>query len=281
MTSPSLRQASVPRGRDIGSAGEIVRRHDPDRFLTALFAPAAKRGTLLVLYAFNHELARAREVASDPHIALIRLQWWREVVEGTAKRHEIAAPLAAALDAGELARDDLLALLDARETEADAAIPTLAEWRDYLRGTAGGLMVAAARLLGASEPEAVRPLGAAYGAAGVLRSVRALARSGRCLLPEDTLARHGLSPEAVTGAPGAAGLASVRKELAGEGRAMLRDGARARVEKRAIASVLPAVLAARDLRRIEAASGPRGLGDRIAVMLAAARGRLPSALGEQ
>jgi phytoene synthase len=41
----------------------LVRRHDPDRFLTALFAPPAKRDALLTLYAFNHELARAREVA--------------------------------------------------------------------------------------------------------------------------------------------------------------------------------------------------------------------------
>ena len=34
------------------------------------------------LYAFNHELARAREAVSEPPLALIRLQWWREVVEG-------------------------------------------------------------------------------------------------------------------------------------------------------------------------------------------------------
>ena len=44
----------------------LVRRHDPDRFLTALFAPPDRRDALLVLYAFNHELARAREVASEP-----------------------------------------------------------------------------------------------------------------------------------------------------------------------------------------------------------------------
>ena len=60
----------------------LVRRHDPDRFLTALFAPPDRRDALLTLYAFNHELARAREVASEPPLALIRLQWWREVVEG-------------------------------------------------------------------------------------------------------------------------------------------------------------------------------------------------------
>src|SRR6201993_4547541 len=89
----------------------LVRRHDPDRFLTALFAPPDRRDALLTLYAFNHELARAREVVSEPPLALLRLQWWREVVEGAARRHEVAEPLAAAIDAGDFDRADLLALI--------------------------------------------------------------------------------------------------------------------------------------------------------------------------
>ncbi len=281
MIAPLPRQASARPGPGLSAAGESVRRHDPDRFLTALFAPAARRETLLLLYAFNHELARAREVVSEPYVAIIRLHWWREVVEGTSKRHEIAEPLAAALAAGDLAREDLLALIDAREVETDPGIPTVELWREYLRGTAGGVSVAAGRLLGAPDPEALRPLGAAYGAAGVLRSARTLARCGRCLLPQDSLARHGLSPEAVILTPDAPALAPVLEELAREGRTMLQDGARVAVGREAIASVLPAVLADRDLRRIGAEPEPRGLGDRLAVTAAAYRGRLPSALGEQ
>ena len=178
---------------------DVVRQHDPDRFLAALFAPASARETLFVLYAFNHELARAREVVSEPHLALIRLHWWREVVQGMHKHQPLAEAVRAALDSGALAAEDLLGMIDAREAEADPDIPTLEAWRAYLLGSAGGLAVAAARALGAEAPEAVRPLGAAYGAAGVLRSVPALAPHGRCLLPADVLARHGLSVEAVCG----------------------------------------------------------------------------------
>src|ERR1700735_1584194 len=116
----------------------LVRRHDPDRFLTALFAPPRHRDALLTLYAFNHELARAREVASEPPLALIRLQWWREVVEGEPKRHEVASPLLAAITAGALRRADLLAIIEARETEAYAAFETLDEWRAWLLAGAGG-----------------------------------------------------------------------------------------------------------------------------------------------
>lgn len=246
---------------------ELVRKHDPDRFFTALFAPGEKRAALFTLYAFNHELARARDVTREPHMALIRLQWWREVVEGAARQHPVATPLRALLAAGVLRADDLEGMIAAREAEAED-IATLADWRFYLLGSAGGLMVAAGRLLGMAESEALRPLGAAYGAAGVLRSVFALARQGRCLLPVDVLARHELSPEAVVGGadPRQAILA-----LAETGRELLRPVA---VPKPAIAAVLPVVLARRDLARPLAAPTPRGIGDKLAVTRAALTGRL-------
>src|SRR5580658_7857725 len=231
---------------------DFVRRHDPDRFLTALFAPPDRRPALLALYAFNHELARAREAAHEPALALIRLQWWREVVDGAPRAHEVATPLAAALSDGGLARADLLALIGAREVETDPAIATLDDWLAYLRGTAGGVAVAAARLLGATAPEALRDLGAAYGAAGVLRAVPALARQGRCLLPADVLAAHGLSPEAmpesVLRTPAAPAVQAVLATLAVTGRSLLNDAPR-RLPRPVIAAALPAVLARRDLSR--------------------------------
>jgi phytoene synthase len=261
---------------------EFVRRHDPDRFLTALFAPAARRPALLALYAFNHELARAREAVHEPALALIRLHWWREVVEGAVRQHEVATPLAAAIADGGLAREDLLALIDAREVEADPCIGTLDAWLAYLRGTAGGVAVAAARSLGAEMPEALRDFGAAYGAAGVLRAVPVLARQGRCLLPVDVLAAACLSPEAVIDAPDTPAVRAVSGSLARSGEALLAAGLR-RLSRPVIAAGLPAVLARRDLARIVtrqdqgravAEMQGRGIGDRLAVVLAAARLRI-------
>src|ERR1700760_4522985 len=99
---------------------ELVRRHDPDRFLTALFAPPDRRDALMTLYAFNHELARAREAVSEPPLALIRLQWWREVVEGARRSHEVATPLGDAIARGLLLPRDLLPVIEARELEAES-----------------------------------------------------------------------------------------------------------------------------------------------------------------
>jgi phytoene synthase len=251
----------------------FVRRHDPDRFLTALFAPAERRDALLALYAFNHELARAREAASESAVALIRLQWWREVVEGAHRSHEVATPLTRAIESGALDRGMLDAIIEAREAEAEPAIATLADWRAWLLGVAGGVAVAAAHVLGATKPETLRPLGAAYGVGGVLRGVPALAGQRRCLLPADVLAAHGLSPEGVVLQPDTPHLRPVLLELAREGRALLAAGPR-RLPRSVVAAALPAVLARRDLRRVPLPARPRGLGDRFAVMRAGLTGAL-------
>lgn len=250
----------------------LMRRADPDRFLTSLFAPASRRDALLTLYAFNHELARAREVASEPALALIRLQWWREVVEGARRAHEVATPLSEALRAGALDANLLLPLIEAREQEAYADFATEAVWRTWLLQGAGGLAVAAAAAVGAADPECCRPYGAAYGVAGILRSGAALAARQQCLLPADVLARHDLAPEGFVADPRGRAALAAQREIVAAGMGWL---ALARpLPKEAVPAALPAVLARRDLVRWPAAPGPRGIGDRLAVTWAGLTGRL-------
>ena len=64
------------------ACAEIVKRGDPDRFLAAMAAPPDARRILFPLYAFNVEVARAPWVTAEPMIAEMRLQWWRDSVEG-------------------------------------------------------------------------------------------------------------------------------------------------------------------------------------------------------
>jgi phytoene synthase len=252
--------------------GETLRRHDPDRFLTVLFAPPERRETLITLFAFNHELARARDVASQTLLALIRLQWWREVVEGEAKPHEVATPLAAMLADGRLDRTTLLSLIEAREAEVDGDFPTMAVWARWLLAGAGGLAVAAGIALGVTDPamlEGLRLRGAAYGVAGLLRSRFVLARQGRAPWPGDLL-------EDAAADPLDPAMMAVFERLAGQGRAWLTEAASLPpVPRPAIAAALPGVLARRDLRRpLVTQIRERGLGDRLAVTMAALRGRV-------
>ena len=272
MTDPSGAGASHPGLSDVGG---IVQRHDPDRFLTALFAPAARREALFVLYAVNHELARAREAVSNPMLALIRLQWWREVAEGARRRHEVAGPLGAALDDGRLLAADILEMIEGREAEA-GEIEDVPAFRAYVLATYGGVAVAAGRALGLEDGpglDALRSLGAAYGVSGVLRSVAALARQGRCLMPLDLLAQAGLGAADVIAGSAGDRMAPVQAALTGIGREMLASGTMAGVPRAGIAAALPAVLARRDLGRA-GPFGPRGIRDRLAVSWAAMSGRV-------
>lgn len=253
---------------ELSPCGAIARRHDPDRFFCALFAPAEKREALFTLIAFNHEIARAREAAHNPMIALIRLTWWREAVEEAvagrpARKHEVAAPLHAAIRAGALDAEGLIAMAEAREAEMEEeGIPTTAALHAYLRGTAGGFAVVAGRLLGA--PPALLPAlqqgGALYGLAGLLRAVPALAGQGRCLLPTELVVPEVVIAEPATAAPAIRALAADAPPVPS-----LRGLPRA-----AIAAALPLTLARRDLRRLaRGREVRRGLGDRLAVLFAA------------
>ncbi|WP_297492136.1 squalene/phytoene synthase family protein [Acidocella sp.] len=224
-----------------------LRHADPDRFFCTIFAPPDKREALALLYLFNHELARAREVASEPVLALIRLQWWREVVEGERKKHDIATPLSAALEAGWFEPEDLAGLITARMAEADD-IADFPAFLAYARGTGGRLARMAGKWLGADSPE-VEDLGTAYAIAGILRARAYHARQGRSLLPVD-----GTAPDILA--------AHAEKLLT------------IQPPRLALPAALPAAFARRDLARPTEVPHARSLWDRLAVLRSALTGRV-------
>src|SRR6185312_14538781 len=95
-----------------------VRATDPDRYFSSLFAPAPHRPYLHALYAFNHEVAHVAESVREPMLGAIRLEWWRETVEGASKgaprNHDVARALAALFAARGLALADFEGLIAAR-----------------------------------------------------------------------------------------------------------------------------------------------------------------------
>ncbi|MCX7933105.1 MAG: squalene/phytoene synthase family protein [Rhodovarius sp.] len=258
----------MPAG--LSEIGAFVRRHDPDRFFCALFAPPEQREALFALIALHHELGRVRAAASHPLAAAIRLQWWRDAIAAsTPPRHEVATPLHAAIRAGLLDREALLAMVDAREVElAEEGIATRTEFTAYLRRTHGALAVAAGRLLGAAAQElaALEAIGTLQGLAGLLRAAPLWAARGRCLLPRDALAEAGLDPQAALAEP---------ERLTPVIRALAREAAPPLPRPwppRLLAAALPAVFARRDVRRLAAGrAAQRGTADRLAVLWAALR----------
>jgi 15-cis-phytoene synthase len=207
----------------------VVRAADKDRYLASLFAPAAARQHLHAIYAFASEIARVREAAREPLPGEIRLQWWRDVLEGEGRGEVSANPVAAALldtvVRCVLPRARLIALIDAHAFDLyDDAMPSLTDLDASAEHTCGILFALAAQILGGTDRAdaivaAATPAGIAYGVAQRLRTFpRDLARR-QLFVPLDLLAQHGVTREEIEARQNAAGL---RGALAA-----LRDHARA------------------------------------------------------
>lgn len=167
------------------ACAELVERGDRDRFLATMAAPPAARAVLFPLYAFNLEVARAPWVASEPMIAEMRLQFWRDVVEeigqgATPRAHEVVQPLANAVRGADAGLLD--ALIAARRWDVYRdAFEDAAHFERYIDATSGNLAWVAARALGAeAAAEApLRDMAHAAGVASLLRAVPELEARGR------------------------------------------------------------------------------------------------------
>jgi phytoene synthase len=248
----------------VSGPAAVVRRHDRDRYQTALFAPSDRREALFALYAFNYEVARVREVVTQPMLGRIRLQWWREVIAAVyagapARRHEVVQPLAAAIVALSLSRGLFDRIIDMRERDLDDAPPAdLAALVDYAEGTSSALLHLALEALGTAEPgtvAAAREIGIAYALAGLLRSMPFHAAAGRCHIPRDVAVRAGLDPAAYARRRDTPALRRAASELAEAAAAHLASGRRGigRIPRRGLAALLPAVIADRYLLRLKRA----------------------------
>ena len=215
----------------------LARQHDFERYLATLFAPRRQRPALWILLAFNAEIARTREIVSEPAIGSIRLQWWREVLEaaaadGPVRAHEVAAPLTAALHDGRLDAAPLEALIDGRERDLDdAPMADETALRDYAGRTGGALAEAMALAAAGGRTSdaarlSARALGTGWALTGILRAAGFHAARGRQLLPQSVLTAGGAGPRdlverrATPGVRAAAGTvaAMARNRLAAAGR---------------------------------------------------------------
>ncbi len=178
-----------------------TKKHDYDRFLITLFAKSEIREDLYSLYAFNHEVAKIREAVSEPMLGEIRLQWWREAIEGIAegkpRNHEVVLPLNAAFHRHGLTADMFMRVIDARAADIYDENPAeLSDFESYLGNTSGNLMEIAAWMLGEREQRVLsltHDLGLVWGLIGTLRALRYQISLNKLSLPQDLLDEYGVS----------------------------------------------------------------------------------------
>jgi 15-cis-phytoene synthase len=240
----------------------VVRAADKDRFLAALFAPADRRRHLFALYAFNGELARVRELAREALPGEIRLQWWRDVLDGEARGEVTANPIAAALldtvATCKLPRDPLIRLIDAHGFDLyDDAMATLAALDAYGRDTDGALMSLAARILaGDGAAAAAASAGVACAVTRRLRSFPADVARRQMFVPQEH--RHGISRAAIEARQNSPELRAALADLRAHARnafAAFRHAA-AELPERAAPAFLAAAVVPAWLGRLERAADP-------------------------
>ncbi|MCJ2096376.1 squalene/phytoene synthase family protein [Methylobacterium sp. J-072] len=244
---------------------QLVRDGDPDRYYATLFAPAAARPHLFALYAFSLTIARVREAASNPMAGEIRLQWWRDALQGEARGDVRANPVAAALEeairVNRLLRQPFVDLIDARVFDLyEDPMPRVNDLEGYCGETASALFRLASLVIGnGTEPGgagAAGHAGVAYGLTGLLRALPWHARSGQVYLPAEVLARYGVTREDITSGRGGPGLRRACADLRDLARTHLKafEAARPAIAPLAGTAFLPVALVEPYLATMERAS---------------------------
>jgi len=243
---------------NLSACALAVKRFDRDRWFCALFAPAACREDLLALYAFNAELALVADKVSEPMLGEIRLQWWREAIEGiyggSARRHDVVEALAGAIDRHDLKKEDFDRLIDARAADLETAPPAdLVALEAYAHGTSVPLMRLSLEILGVREQaaDAAAEAGAVgYALTGILRATGHLLAGGRVLLPASTMSQAGLAAGDLRAGRGGPALCEAARAVAELARRRIDEARKlsADVPRRAVPALLPVALAASDLR---------------------------------
>jgi phytoene synthase len=245
-------------------AGEVS-RHDPERFLTALFAPDRCRESLLALYAFNLEIAKIREVVSEPMLGEIRLQWWREAIEeiyeGTPRRHAVVEALADAVRSADLPREPFDRLIDARAMDlAEDPPATLDMLERYAADTSSVLQHMVLRVLGVEDGgaedgasrDAAGKIGVAWALIGLIRAMGFHVRKKRVYLPAELIERHGIVRLDLMELRRSDALCGAVRELSERASALLAEARlrRREIPRAALPALLTAPLSDSHLRRI-------------------------------
>jgi len=281
----------TPTGDGPSPLADELRAADYDRWLTTLFAHPADRPALVALYAFNHEAAKTRERVSEPMAGEIRLQWWRETIEGlyagAVRRHPVAEALAPVVRERALPQAELLEILAARDADLyDDSTKSFDELLAYADGSAGALAVLAMRVCGAQAADALaaaRLLGRGWALTGLLRALAFQAAMGRTSLPRAELEAAGIAPETLFAGRFPEAAKPLARRMAETARASIaesrqRSGA---IGRRALSPMLLAPLAEDYLARFDRAGGDPfaadfssgALGRQIRLAWAAARRR--------
>ena len=164
------------------------------------FLPPERRRAITALYAFCREVDDVVDEVADPGVARLKLAWWRNqlaAVFGGQPQHPVALALVATVAAFNLREEHLQAVIDGMTMDLDQnRYRDFANLERYCDRVAGVVGLMSAQIFGyeqAATRDYARTLGIAFQLTNIIRDVGEDARRGRIYLPQDELARHGVT----------------------------------------------------------------------------------------
>ncbi|MCL2384648.1 MAG: squalene/phytoene synthase family protein, partial [Alphaproteobacteria bacterium] len=223
-------QVPPTRAGDYAYCEDLLRRDDRDRWLASFFIPPLQRPHIHALYAFSLEIARVREITSEPLLGEIRLQWWRDAIDGQdhtgAEANPVYAALLDTINRFSLPKHPLLELIDARLQDLyDEPIEKTAALEKYAEATTASLFLLAMQIL---DPEAAvtglglaKHAGIAYSLTGLLRALPWHCARGQLFIPAEIFRKHGLEGQDILDGRNSPGIHAALADLRGLARAHL------------------------------------------------------------
>lgn len=208
--------------------GTELKKLDRERYLASLMLGEPVREPVQALYAFGAEVARVRELVSEPAPGEIRLQWWVDLLEGTehgnARSHPVAAALLDTIDRYDLPTGPLRRLLAARRFDLyDDPMQDVASFEGYAGETNSVLYQFAAMVLNggndAGSADAAGHIGVAHALIGHMRALPITAGRAQIFLPWSVFGANGATEnDLFSGEPTEAILATTAqlREMAGQ-----------------------------------------------------------------
>ncbi|HEY5601529.1 MAG TPA: presqualene diphosphate synthase HpnD [Gammaproteobacteria bacterium] len=169
-------------------------------YYSFLFLPPGQRKAITALYAFCREVDDIVDECTEPHIARMKLQWWRdsmrETLNGTAQ-HPVQKALLEPVQSFDLPLAHFLEIIDGMEMDLDhTRYAAFDELSLYCYRVAGVVGLLAARIFGYQNPAVLdyaKNLGMAFQLTNILRDIREDAARNRIYIPQQELQQFNVS----------------------------------------------------------------------------------------